>query len=256
MADDDDPVTTSSPWGRSRRIAGQPTPAPGPPPTTQTPVAQWAAPPTSPPGPGPGGYGGAPPPGYPPGGYPPGSHPAARKGSGAAVALVAVGVIALLLVGAAVALVALSGGDDEDPDRAAGDATTVTTEAPSTTESPATELPGSSTTEAPATTDAPATTGPVPTPSLPESGSLAPPEDFPDPPGATESITGGIEVPGMTAAEVGAFYEAELPGAGYTVDRVDDVGGIIAISVSGPARGVLSVTTFEPLPTTVVWSTF
>ena len=46
-----------------------------------------------------------------------------------------------------------------------------------------------------------------------------------------------------------------LEGAGYTVDRVDDVGGIAVITVSGPESGILSITAFDPLPTTVLWTT-
>jgi len=164
------------------------------------------------------------------------------------VALVAVGLVALLLVGAVVALVAL--GDDDEPDRA--DDTTTSAAADPTTGS--TELPGS--TEGPTSSEGPTTSdGPIPTPSLPGGGGVsAPPEAFPDPPGATDSITGGIAVEGMTAQQVADFYEAELPGAGYTVDRVDDVGGVVAITVSGPDSGILSITSLSPLPTTVLWT--
>ncbi|HEU5152203.1 MAG TPA: hypothetical protein VFU19_17055 [Iamia sp.] len=209
-----------------------------------TPAGQWTSPPTGP------GYGyGAPPPGYPPpGGYPSGG--SARKGSGAVVALVAVGVVALLLVAAIVGLVVLSGGDDDDPERA-GDRGT-TTEAADTTEPPPdTELPPD-TTAPPGSTD---TTSPVPTPpSLPGTGTNAPPDGFPDPPGARESITGGIEVPGMTAAQLAAFYEAELPGAGYTVDRVDDIAGTFVLTISGPDSGVLSIVEVATLPATAIWT--
>jgi hypothetical protein len=167
-----------------------------------------------------------------------------------------VGVVVLLIVGAVVALVVLSGGDDDDPETATDtDRTTVSvpsTEDPGSTDSspstPSTELPPSS--EGPASTDS----LPFTTPSLPGGGTSAPPDAFPDPPGARESITGGIEVPGTTAQEVAAFYEAELPGAGYTVDRVDDVGGTFAITVSGPDEGILSIVAVGPLPTTVIWT--
>jgi hypothetical protein len=171
------------------------------------------------------------------------------------IVLLAVGVVLLLLVGAIVALVALSSGDDEADKASDRDPTTVSVPTTPSTEGPSsTELPGP--TDPPGTeppsTDVPPTSSPTPT--LPGAGTLAPPDGFPDPPGARESITGGIEVPGMTAEEVGQFYEDGLPGAGYTVDRVDDLNGIVAITVSGPEDGVLSITSFAGLPTTVIWT--
>ena len=54
-------------------------------------------------------------------------------------------------------------------------------------------------------------------------GATALPEGFPEPPGASPSVTGGIDVPG-TVDDVAAFYEANLPPAGYVIGSQVDVG--------------------------------
>lgn len=291
MPDDED-GPSSTPWGRSGRKPGsQPTPPPGadsgtPPPGAADP-ATWYAPGTPAPAPGtpapqpgtpaplsldkpadpvhappasgqhwtvpepppPGAPGG---PIYPPGGYPP--PPAPEKGGGGAVVVIIAIVVVLGLIGAGiVGLVLLSGGDDDEPDRAD---VTVTTDGPGTTEAPATDGPGS--TEIPPSTDAPGTTEATTpeTPSVPGAGDLTPPDAIPRPDGAEPGIV-GLEVEGQTVEQVTQFYVDALPGAGFTVGEVQDLGTITVIPVEGNGlRGQLSVTNVSPLPTSVIWTAY
>lgn len=293
MADDDGP--SSTPWGRSGRKPGsQPAPppasadpstwyapgTPGPPPGTPAPPpadpATWYAPGTSAPPPGspaplsldkppsdpvhappasgqhwsvpeptpPGAPGG---PIYPPGGYSP--PPAPKKGGGGTVVAVIAIVVVLVLVGIGViGLVVLRGGGDDE----ARSEVTVTTDV-----EPATTGGGSGSTEVPATTDDPGTTEtPTPdTPSAPGAGDLTPPEAIPRPEGAAPGIV-GLEVEGQTVEQVTQFYLDALPGAGFTVGEVQDLGTITVIPVTGNGvEGQLSITAVAG-PTNVIWTSY
>lgn len=213
MADDDG--LSSTPWGRpggSGRRGDTPAPV-------------------SPPG--------GVPSGLPPEGSawtPPQPSPVAG-GSGvsgrALVALIAVVVTALVVVGLGVFLVTSGddGGESASETRPAG-----------ASESLPEESPGSGPV-ASVDVGEPEETGPGSSldlsgsePSLPPelgTGSLSVPDGFPQPDGAVpDALTGGLTVPGEAAAAQ-SFYEGALPGAGYTVEPADLPGVAAALAVTG-----------------------
>ncbi len=164
-------------------------------------------------------------------------------------ALVAVAVVVLLLTAVGVFLVV--GGDDDDSAGSTTTSSTTSTETASTT-TETTETTASTPTT-PDPTD-PTTSTQAPTvPSVPGS-TAALPEGFPDPPGATPSVTGGIDVPG-TVDEVAAFYEANLPPAGYTIGSGFDVGVGRSFEVTGPGvDGQLLLVDFTTGTVSVIWT--
>lgn len=194
-------------------------------------------------------------PGYGPGA---GAPPPSRRGlsGGAVVALAAVFVLAIVATGVGVFLVAGSddgGGDgsSRSSEASAGPATSASTASTPTTDSATTDssTEGSSSTAVPSSPSIPEGT----TPSIPEApGAAPPPEEFPEPDGATSSVTGGIEVSG-TPADVADFYETELTAAGYTVARTTVEGLAESLVVSGNGVDGQLVITDVGVSTAVLW---